>query len=229
MLVVQLIVLSTLSVVKYIDKDFCLQTLKHGRSIISFLVGAAITLLFTQVLNEAYKEIHKISDLLILILPFTFYLSMVFKNHIKNHSGFRAKKEKSLYASILSFVSGIILGMIVFSTVSESIVASGVLLSTLLIYELVSDLSIHIYHKKTFGKKHVRIKQVLLAASPFYGFAIGALTKFGQIFSVSLIIAFSGAFLYIILEEIFPREGELNMNNFLQGMVTLSALFLLNL
>jgi hypothetical protein len=112
MLVVQLIVLSALSFVKYIDKDFCLQTLKNGRSIISFLVGAAITLLFTEVLNEAYKEIHRIHDGLILILPLTFYLSMVFKNHIKNHKGIRAKKEKSLYASILSFLSGIILGMI---------------------------------------------------------------------------------------------------------------------
>lgn len=229
MLAIQIGVLTVLSAVKFIDKGICLKSLKHGRSIISFLVGAAITLLFTQVLNDAYKEIHRLNDLLILILPATFYISMVFKNHIKNHKGFRAKREKSLYASILSFVSGTILGMIAYSTLDDSISGAIILLATLLVYELVSDLSIHIYHEKTFGKKNKIIKKILHSLSPFYGFAIGAFTNFGELAAVSLVIAFSGAFLYIILEEIFPHEGELNLSSFIIGMLTLMVVFLINL
>lgn len=221
------IFISVITLIKYLEHDFCISSLKYGRQIVSFIVGASIVTIFAELLNDIYTEVHSTNNLLVLLLPLSFIILMFIEQHVHKHIK-KSKKNKELSSLLkwISFFSGLVVGMIAINNPQPTLFKEIIFLLVIGSYDLIREISFHLVQEGGHG---AHFKRVLLSLSPFYGFALAFYLPIPEVLNVAILTVFGGALTYFMVREIvLPQEERIRPIFFSLGFLTMTAIFLVN-
>lgn len=219
-----------ITVLQYFEDRFCLVCLTYGQKIISVIIGATIVALFTEILDGAYVKIHSVNDLFVLIIPVSFMSFFLMYRHVFKHDGGETRtKELNGLVKFLASFSDVLIGILVVSQVKTDIFSEVIFLVILLSYELIEQLSFHLIHEeKTSIKPHSALKKAVFSSWALLGFLYAYFIGISEMVSVILFAIYAGAVFSLAVREIFSQERKIILSYFFGGMVTFTALFLID-
>lgn len=215
-----------LSIFRYFEEDICLASFTYGRKIVSFIIGAMIPIIFLELLNDVYLQIHTTHDILALLLPFGFIASFLIERHIYSHPKRKNKKKElhKMYA-IVSSISAFLLGIIFATNIQATLYQEILLLVTFCLFHIMSSIYVHHIDEKETNMHSSKLRRLIYAFSPVYGFAFALTIQLPQVISVSLFAIFSGALMHVIVDDIMTEEKETILSWFLIGALLFTGLF----
>jgi hypothetical protein len=219
-----------LSILRYAKHHICISCMKRGKNIISFIVGATIVVIFTELLNDIYSEVHRFNDLLILLVPIAFTASMYVERHIDHHKDHHEKEmEMELLTKNLSFFSGLVGGLLITNMEHKSLLSLTVFLVVIFAYDIIRGVSYHIIYEKHEAKHKkflAELKNIALAAAPLYGFALARTFPVPELLQIVLISIFGGFLLHILLKEVvLPHAKKSCPRSFAAGFILFLLIF----
>lgn len=222
--------IALMSIIKYFEDSFCLACRTNGRKIVSILIGAISVSIFVELLDDIYTGIHATQNLLVLFLPVGFIISLLIEKHINNHAKNRKLKELGIFAKMISFFSGLIIGILAFQIIQGTLVKEIFFLLMLVSYDMIRDLSMHVIHEeKQKATTTQKISRVFLSLSPVYGLLIAWSLPITPFYNVSLLALFGGAMIYIVAKEVLPKEKYIDSNGLLLGSSLTVLIYLFSL
>ncbi|MGE3278667.1 MAG: hypothetical protein AB7J40_02600 [Candidatus Altimarinota bacterium] len=169
--------------------------------------------------------------MLTLILPASFILFFFIER-----AALQGKAaEKKWYAvdllnSSVSISSGILVGMISYSSLEGNPSQYAMLLIIIVFFSLINALSFHAIHEhqKPLSPKE-KFLRTLSSSTPFYGAFLAYAIQIPMVIQVLLTSIFAGALTYVMIREIHSRERSVLPFYFLLGCSLATIVFLFDL
>ncbi len=217
-----------IGILKFSEDRFCLACLRHGRLLVSAVVGAASVSVFTQLLNDTYTTVHSSHPLTLLGLPAGFVATILLARHIHAHEDQQGQAELLLLLRGNAVASGVLIGIVATLTPVEEILQNVIFIIGLVAYDLLDDLSMHAFHRElSVGTASAWIARILAGLSPFIGWMLASFLPFSPNAHAVLLSLFAGVYLAILVREILPQDRSLAVSWFLFGTVAVTVLFAL--
>lgn len=219
-----------LGIFRYFEEDICLACFKHGRKVVSFIIGAMISIIFLELLMDVYRNINSTNELLALFLPLGFIISFLIEKHIYSHPKRKNKKEElhKMYV-IVSSISAFFLGIIFATDLQSTMFKEILLLVTFCLFHIMGSMYVHHIDEKETSMRSKKIKRLLYGASPVYGLLLGLSLNLSEPINVALLAIFAGAMMHIIVDDIMTEEKKTNVGWFLAGTLFFTGLFAMDI
>lgn len=220
--------LAFIGILKFSEDRFCLACLRHGRLLVSAVVGAASVSVFTQLLNDTYTAVHTSHPLTLVGLPAGFVATILLSRHIHAHEDRQREAEMLLLLRSNAIASGILIGIVTTLAPAANILQNLIFIIGLVAYDLLDDLSMHAFHRElSIGTASAWIGRLLAGLSPFIGWTAASFILFSPDAHAVLFSLFAGVYLAILVREILPQDRTLAVPWFLLGSGAVTALFIL--
>lgn len=219
-----------LSVFRYFEEDICLACFKHGRKVVSFIIGAMIPIIFLELLMDVYKEINATHEFFAFFLPLGFIISFFIEKHIYSHPKRKNKKEElhKMYV-IISSISAFFLGIIFATDIQSTMFKEILLLVTFCLFHIMGSMYIHHIDEKETSMRSKKVKKLIYGASPIYGFLVGRILNSHTIINLILLAIFAGAMMHLIIDDIMTEEKKTNVGWFLTGALFFTGFFAIDI
>ena len=225
-----IIAVLTLSLLRYKTGSLCLACTKHGNKIMSFIIGAAIMLIFLHLLSVVYFEIGSLHPFLILLLPIGFCTFLFIEQHVQHHKRKDIQTEEARTVHlVLSAISRILVGFALIQNTQSSLVDGILLIFVFVLYDLIDTITLHSLHhrKEVVSMKH-KLRRVLFSLAPVYGYVIGLLINIPRVIHFGIVAFLTGIILHAIFREIIPEEKRILPLYFSIGVLFFVGLFFLD-
>ncbi len=217
-----------IGVLKFFEDRFCLVCLRHGRLLVSAVVGAASVSVFTQLLNDTYTVVHNAHPLTLVGLPVGFVATILISRHIHAHEDRQGETEMILLLRSNAIASGILIGIVATLVPAADILQNTIFIIGLVAYDLLDDLSMHAFHPTLkSGAVSAWVARLLSGLSPFVGWTVASFIPLSPDAHAILFSLFAGVYLAILVREILPQDRSLASSWFLLGSGVVMALFVL--
>lgn len=219
-----------LSIFRYFEEDLCLACFKHGRKVVSFIIGAMISIIFLELLMDVYRNINSTNELLALFLPLGFVISFFIEKHIYSHPKRKNKKEElhKMYV-IVSSISAFFLGIIFASDIQSTMFKEILLLVTFCLFHIMGSMYVHHIDEKETSMRSKKNKRLLYGFSPVYGLLLGLSLNLPKTVNVALLALFAGTMMHVIVDDIMTEEKKTSAGWFLAGLLFFTGLFAIDI
>ncbi|OIO55449.1 hypothetical protein AUJ46_01350 [Candidatus Peregrinibacteria bacterium CG1_02_54_53] len=217
-----------IGILKFSEDRFCLACLRHGRLLVSAVVGVASVSVFTQLLNDTYTAVHTSHPLTLVGLPAGFVATILLARHIHAHEDAQGQSELLLLLRSNAIASGVLIGIVAALMSGTDALRNIIFIIGLVAYDLLDDLSMHAFHRElSVGTARTWIARLLAVLSPFIGWMLASFLPFSSDAHAVLLSLFAGVYLAILVREILPQDRALAVPWFLAGSGVVTGLFIL--
>ena len=217
-----------IGILKFSEDRFCLACLRHGRLLVSAVVGVASVSVFTQLLNDTYTAVHTSHPLTLVGLPAGFVATILLARHIHAHEDAQGQSELLLLLRSNAIASGVLIGIVAALMSGTDALRNLIFIIGLVAYDLLDDISMHAFHRElSVGTARAWIARLLAGLSPFIGWMLTSFLPFSSDAHAVLLSLFAGVYLAILVREILPQDRALAVPWFLAGSGVVTGLFIL--
>ena len=211
-----------LSIAHYLSEEFHVK--KNKQKIISFGAGVLLAYVILDLFPKLVVAGELANNFLFLFVLLGFSLLHLVEKYIYQHSA-KEKRLKELREahSISFFIYYLIIGIILFNTVTNNVLQGLLLFIPLLFHTTLGTVSFHQIHYSIAEKKSAKL---ILSLSPLIGVLLASYIKFSPLINQSLLSLISGVFLYIVTREVIPKENKGNPLDFILGMSVYTILII---
>lgn len=211
-----------LSIAHYLSEEFYIK--KNKQKIISFGAGVLLAYVILDLFPRLYIKSGLLNNFLFLFVLLGFSLLHLTEKYIYQHSA-KEKRLKELREahSISFFIYYLIIGIILFNSVTNNIFQGLLLFIPLLFHTTFGAASFHQIHHSISEKKSAKI---ILSLSPLMGVLLASYVKFSPLINQALLSLISGVFLYIVTREVIPKENKGDPLDFILGMSVYTILII---
>lgn len=203
---------------------------RHGREVVSFIIGAMIPIIFLELLMDVYKEINTTDKLFTLFLPLGFVLSFLIERHIYREKKQKNKKQElhKMYV-IISFIWAFFLGVIFATDIQENLYMEILLLVTFCLFHIMGSIYVHHIDEKETNMHSQKLKRLTYGFAPVYGYLLASNFLLPHGMTIGLLAVFTGAMTHTIVDDIMAEERKTLLSWFLAGNILFTFLFAVNI
>src|SRR3989338_4230919 len=217
-MIVELTVGLILTIVNYFGELLTEKIKAHSRSkMISFGAGISISYLFLLLLPDLYEGVSVINKVIFIYILFGFSVFHALEKHIYQHvDRERLHIELKEAHSLAFFIYHFTLGLVAVRLFAVNIFSGILFFIPITFHTLVSGVSMEEIHYKINERTIIRF---LLSLAPLAGVLFGLTVNISQIVFFMILAFIIGAFVYITIRDILPKEKKGYLEYFLTRVI----------